>query len=217
MLSSFPMPESLWGCLAITSGVVDTIEDRRGSRDHSAPRGWRHTSCLTIFLTDTGLQSILMHEHSETQVTDHNNRCDLRIATSHLHQTALTTYKRGRQKGGVPDFVLSCSENKSEQKLEEIGANRKKSGYFRKQGAQIGTNLKKTRKSEQIGVTPFCRPQTGGFENCTDNIKTAGKITKLQTHEQLSTRTAPGSSGGYYCLCGFFFLNDPRSWHNVHI
>ena len=52
--------------------------------------------------------------------------------------------KGGRQKG----VSLICSENKSEQ----IGTNRKKTGYDRKPGAQIGTDRK---KSEQIGVTPF--------------------------------------------------------------
>ena len=49
-------------------------------------------------------------------------------------------------------------------KSEENGANQNKSGHCRKQGAQIGTNRKKTGKSEQIGVTPFCRPQSGGSD-----------------------------------------------------
>ena len=71
------------------------------------------------------------------------------------------TCKRGRQKG----VSLICS-NRS----EEIGANRNKSGYSRKQGAQIRTNRKKTGKSEQIGVTPFSRPQSGGARFVWDKI-----------------------------------------------
>ena len=59
-----------------------------------------------------------------------------------------------------PEFVLICSRNTS----EENGANRNKSVYSRKQGAQIGTDRMKTGKSEQIGVIPFCRPQIGRSE-----------------------------------------------------
>ena len=69
-------------------------------------------------------------------------------------------FAKGVGRKGFPWFVLIWSENKS----EENRANRNKSGYSRKQGTQIGTNRKKTGKSEQIGVTPFCRPQIGGSD-----------------------------------------------------
>ena len=60
-------------------------------------------------------------------------------------------------RNGFPELVLTCSENQSEQ----IGANRNKSEQIGVQSGmpvnkqQIGTDQKKTAKSEQIGVTPF--------------------------------------------------------------
>ena len=58
---------------------------------------------------------------------------------------------RGLAKGvgrrGFPRFVLICSEKRS----EEIGANRNKSRYSRKQGPQIGRKRGNRNKSEQIG------------------------------------------------------------------
>ena len=57
----------------------------------------------------------------------------------------------GRVKSGLPDLfssVLKTNRNTSEQ----IGTNR-------------GIPENKQRKSEQIGLNPFCRPQTGGSEH----------------------------------------------------
>ena len=67
------------------------------------------------------------------------------------------TCKRGLQKG--VSLICFDSENKS----AEIRAKRNKSVYFPNQGAQIGTHRKKTGKSEQIEVTPFCRPPKWGL------------------------------------------------------
>ena len=65
-------------------------------------------------------------------------------------------WKRGRQKG----VSLICSDNK----LEQIGRIRSKSKQI---GVFPKANRKKTRKSEQIGVTTFWRPQIGGSD-CSD-------------------------------------------------
>ena len=74
--------------------------------------------------------------------------------------------KRGRQKG----VSLICSDLFCKQ----IGTNRKKTEQIRthrgipeneeRKSEQIGRNGANRNKSEQIGVTPFCRPQIGGSD-----------------------------------------------------
>ena len=89
----------------------------------------------------------------------------------HLDYTQNSKNKkvRGLAKGVGRKGVSLIGSEKNQNKSEEIGANRNKLGYSRKQEAQIRTNRKKKGKSEQIRTNR--RPQTRGSDKCYQNLR----------------------------------------------
>ena len=121
-------------------------------------------------------------------------------------RSALSALSLARRLGLALSEALGCPES-------QIGTNRKKS-------EQIGTNRgipeNKERKSEQIGVTPFCRPQLGDSD-WFDTFLTRSFGTSVAGRQDCNTKSeeqqrccmtkgaAEGSSAcGSYCRASLF-------------
>ena len=120
--------------------------------------------------------------------------------------TPVGDLQKGSAERGFPDlfwFVLKTIGT-NQKKSEQIGTQ-----HSRKQGTQIGTNRKKTGKSEHIGATPFCRPQTGGSDPGTPAGRPAFVPQGVQGHP-------PGLLRIFFSLCAFFLKLVPKpSWGSV--